>query len=197
MSNDHTMAAELARSGVIRAEDIRSSTYVNVLTRSIGTREAVPVDTLVIDILPGDRFLLCSDGLAGCLEDLDWLAERLGADDFDGIPDELVGFANAAGGQDNITALVVQIESDATEPVVVRARANELHTTLASLEAVFLFEDLSLAHLTRVLNACDVEAFEPGAFVRKERQMCAELIAVVDGALSVSRRPGTSSGLPR
>ena len=187
MSNDHTMAAELARSGIIRADEIKTHTYANVLTRSIGTREAVPVDTLVLDLLPGDRFLICSDGLAGYIEDLDWLGERLSADDLDGIPDELVGFANAAGGQDNITAVVVRIESDETEPVVVRARTNEIRSTLASLEAVFLFEDLSLAHLTRVLNACDVEVFEPGAVVRREGQTCAELIAVIDGSLCVSR----------
>jgi len=187
MSNDHTMAAELARAGIIAPDEVKTNAYASVLTRSVGTREAVPVDTLVLDVLPGDRFLLCSDGLHGYVEDLDWLALRVGADDFDGIADDLVGFANAAGGQDNVTAVVVKIESDETEPVLVRARANELRSTLASLEAVFLFEDLSLAHLTRVLNACHVEQLEPGAVLRKEGQQCGELIAVVEGALSVSR----------
>ncbi|MFC1852720.1 PP2C family protein-serine/threonine phosphatase [candidate division CSSED10-310 bacterium] len=64
LSNDHTMAAEMVRKGIISLEESRGHRMSNVLTRTVGTHEAVQVDTLLIDIFPEDRFLLCSDGLS-------------------------------------------------------------------------------------------------------------------------------------
>jgi serine/threonine protein phosphatase PrpC len=64
LSHDHTMAADLARMGDIPKDEIKTHRLAHVLTRCIGGHTAVPVDTLSVDLLPGDRFILCSDGLS-------------------------------------------------------------------------------------------------------------------------------------
>ncbi len=68
LSDDHTYAGDLMRMGVIAPEEVKTHKYSNVLTRSVGPREAVRVDTLLFDLLPADTLLLCSDGLSSYIE---------------------------------------------------------------------------------------------------------------------------------
>ena len=187
VSSDHTMVAELLRVGAIAPEEAKSNPYAHVLTRSVGTREAVPVDTLVFDVLPGDRLMMCSDGLGDYVDDTEWLAMVLGNEDFDGIPEDLIKFANDSGGHDNITTVLIRIEADAPETEEAVARADELKSTMSALESVFLFEDLSLAHLTRVLQACELIEVEEGEVLVKEAGACNRLVVVVAGGLTLSQ----------
>ncbi len=185
VTSDHTMVSELIRAGALPSEDARTSPYAHVLTRSVGPQEAVPVDTLVFDVLPGDRLMLCSDGLGDYIDDMELLAMQLGGDDFDAIPENLVRFANESGGHDNVTTVLVRIEAGAPEREEATKRADHLISRMRALESVFLFEDLSLAHLTRVLQACEiVEAIEGEALVR-EGGPCNRLLVIVDGTLSL------------
>src|SRR5205823_13230317 len=64
LTTDHTMANELCLAGLITAAEVRDHQYAHVLTRAIGTQPSVVPDLLMMDVAPGDRFLLCSDGLA-------------------------------------------------------------------------------------------------------------------------------------
>ncbi len=108
ITRDHNLGEELVREGVISAEEARKSRIRNRLTRSLGGRPAPEVDIFTRTLQPGDRVLLCSDGLTryASAEDL----ARLTAE---GTPQEaverLVAFANQAGGADNISALLVEI----------------------------------------------------------------------------------------
>lgn len=187
VSSDHTMVAELLRAGAIPPEETKTNPYAHVLTRSVGTQEAVPVDTLVFDLLPGDRLLLCSDGLGDYVEDHDVLAMLLANEDFDAIPEDLIRFANEAGGHDNITAVMVRLEADVVEQDAAVRRAAAVKSTLEALESVFLFEDLSLAHLTRVLQACEMIDIAAGDELVNEGGACNRLVVVVEGSLALSR----------
>ena len=111
LTSDHTLAADLAESGRHRARGRRGSPDAHVLTRAVGAQPAVQVDTLVLDVSPGDRLLLCSDGLSHYLKDEGWLAGVLEGDDLDAVVDHLVEFANGRGGSDNITALAASASS--------------------------------------------------------------------------------------
>ncbi len=89
-------------------EEARNFPHKNVITRALGMRDNVQVDINKFEIQDGDRYLLCSDGLSGMLDD-DALHEIVTAhDDLEQGVSELIRRANEAGGTDNITAMVVE-----------------------------------------------------------------------------------------
>ena len=107
ITTDHSLVAELLAAGRIKPEDVRTHPQRNMVTRGIGMTQHVEVDVEHRDLAPGDRVLLCSDGLTTMLVD-DEVAEILAGS---GAPEErvwaLIEAANAAGGYDNITVVVV------------------------------------------------------------------------------------------
>jgi hypothetical protein len=181
------MAAELLQAGLIDEDELMHHQYSHVLSRALGPQRNVRVDTLVIDIAPGDRFLLCSDGLHEYLEDEAWLARELGvAEGLEDAAEELVTFANTAGGHDNITALVVDIRPDEPEIEIVDEMSVDLQHRFDAIAGVFLFEKLSLALLARVLNHCEINDYEAGDVVVTEGEPCEQLMVVLDGTFIVS-----------
>lgn len=182
LSTDHTMAAELARSGTIRADEVRGHKLAHVLTRAVGTQESVQVEVLEMDVLPGDRFLLCSDGLSDNLESPRWLAQKLAGDDLESIADDLIRASNEAGGEDNITAVIVQVDAEDPERPMTIVFEEDVQINLSALSKVFLFEGSTLAQLTRILNACHVEEYEAGECVLHAGETCGRLMTVVSGS---------------
>jgi protein phosphatase len=109
LSFDHSLAWELTRQGRLKPELRRDFIPNNVITRSLGPEPAVEVDLEgPYDVEPGDVYVLCSDGLSGPLRD-----EEIGVIADNLPPSEacqlLVDLANARGGPDNITAVVVRL----------------------------------------------------------------------------------------
>jgi PPM family protein phosphatase len=106
LTEDHTVAAELVAMGQLSPEGAASHPQRHMLTRTLGLTRFVNVDEIEIEILDGDRILLCSDGLTEMVDD-----GTIAATLADGAPDEvaweLVELANRAGGVDNITVVVV------------------------------------------------------------------------------------------
>lgn len=80
----------------------------SMLTRAVGTRPDVEVDVFRASILPGDRFLICSDGLTGMVHDEDLRVILLRDKPLDALCGDLIEAANLRGGLDNITAIVLQ-----------------------------------------------------------------------------------------
>ena len=73
ITEDHTVYNELIKRGKLTREQIEKVGHKNAITRAVGVYERVDVDTLMLEVLPGDDFLLCSDGLTGYLETADEL----------------------------------------------------------------------------------------------------------------------------
>jgi protein phosphatase len=107
ITEDHTLIAWQMKQGIISADEAKTSPHRNVITRAVGNRDYVEVDTSVVAIEPGDRYLLCSDGLHGYLE-LDEVAS-IAALGGDVAVDRFIDIANSRGGRDNITAVLVEI----------------------------------------------------------------------------------------
>ena len=106
LTEDHTLVAWQLKQGIITEEEAAISPHRNVITRAVGSREYVQVDTHFFEIVPGDRFLLCSDGLHGYVRDEEIPdVVRLGAA---AAAQRFVRLANDRGGRDNITAIVVE-----------------------------------------------------------------------------------------
>lgn len=110
LTQDHSWVGEQVRAGVLSDADARRHPWRNVVTRAIGGGAEPTVDVAALDLAAGDRLLLCSDGLSAVVTH-----ERLEAIFVKALPlqdtcDALVEAANDAGGPDNITALIVQID---------------------------------------------------------------------------------------
>ena len=103
MTEDHSLVESLVRQGRITAEEAVTHPQRNIITRALGVDPAVEVDSWELPAVPGDRYLLCSDGLFNEVEPATiaaTLAERVDPDD---AAAELVRLANEGGGRDNIT----------------------------------------------------------------------------------------------
>ena len=112
---DHSEVQELVLAGVLTPEQARTHPRRNVVTRALGGGPDLVADHWLVPATGGDRFLICSDGLFGELPD-EVMAQLLAIADPQQAAATLVAAANDAGGHDNITALVVDIESsDAPE----------------------------------------------------------------------------------
>ena len=107
LSQDHTVAARMVREAVMTKEEADESHLSNILTRVVG-RPKVEVDSLLIDMRPGDRFLLCSDGLTHYCVGHQLKCLLVG--ELSTIPERLIRKANAQGGHDNTTVIVIDIE---------------------------------------------------------------------------------------
>lgn len=108
VSQDHSWVAEQVRMGGLTAEEAELSPYRNIITRAIGTQEAVEPDIYTEDVRVGDTWVLCTDGLTGHVEDAEILRIADGQAPSEAAR-QLVELANGRGGRDNITVLVVFI----------------------------------------------------------------------------------------
>ena len=105
---DHTLINHQVSQGLITAEQARTMRGHNVITRAVGHRDYVEVDTFAVDIEPGDAFLICSDGLHGYV-DLDEVDQFLSQPTVELAARRAIDLANLRGGKDNITAVVIAI----------------------------------------------------------------------------------------
>lgn len=108
ITEDHTLVNELTKSGQLSPEEAARHPRRNVLTRALGTDREVDVDVEIIDWKVGDRILLCSDGLSGLVETHQMIAtmEDSGLQ-LEEQAQRLIDLALAAGGDDNVTVVLV------------------------------------------------------------------------------------------
>jgi serine/threonine protein phosphatase PrpC len=108
ITEDHSWVAEQVRAGAMTLEEAEQSPFRNVITRSMGGAPEVEPDVTTVKVKVGDRFLLCSDGLSGMIPHAE-IGMLLGSGSPSAAVWNLVDRANAYGGKDNITALVLEV----------------------------------------------------------------------------------------
>ena len=110
LTADHSLVAELVRTGRLTPEQAAEHPHRSVITRAVGTEPNVDVDTFTIEAAPGDLYLLCSDGLTDMVDDAEILAIAGTAEHVpEAVARLLVDAANQAGGVDNITVVAFEI----------------------------------------------------------------------------------------
>jgi len=118
VTEDHSLVAELVRSGKLSPEEAETHPQRSVITRALGTDPDVDVDTFSIPTQAGDLFMLCSDGLTSMVEDEAILeAAEKHRDDLQAAVKALIRAANKGGGEDNITVVLFEIGDGAGEPL--------------------------------------------------------------------------------
>lgn len=111
LTEDHSLVQELARLGELSPDEAENHPSSNVITRAIGVSDELDVQIRQLELLPGDRFLVCSDGM---FKDVAFgeVAERLSLPAPSQALDALVEIALRRGGTDNVTGIVVQVPTE-------------------------------------------------------------------------------------
>ena len=109
ITDDHSLVAEQMRNGLLNEDEAKNHSLKNLITRAVGIKDAVDVDLFALELQPGDRLLVCSDGLSNMVQDGLMLSTATGAADLEGAVEGLVNEALEAGGLDNITVLLLEV----------------------------------------------------------------------------------------
>ena len=185
LTEDHTVRNELLKRKKMTREQVEQLAQKNAITRAVGVYEHVEPDTMVLDLIAGDRFLLCSDGLCGYFDDdIEPLGRYLATPDADQAVRELIDAANELGGKDNITAVIVTV-GDLTARDV--NRAEQLQLKREMLARMPLFRPLNDREILRVLEVTDVASYQNGERVITEGEKGEELFIVLRGNVKVMR----------
>ncbi len=187
LTEDHSLMNELVRRGKLNREQIESSPYKqykNAVTRAVGVYSSVEVDTFDFDILPGDRFMLCSDGMYAYIDE-DALPKQLAEGEVKEVPKKLVDSANAGGGHDNITAVVIRIgETSSTE---LAPRTNEVTLKLEVLKGMQIFRYLSYKELVRVSNIAEMIELKTDQVIFSAGQPGDSMYVVLSGSVRLTK----------
>jgi PPM family protein phosphatase len=145
LTEDHSLVADLVRSGRLSPEEADMHPQRSVITRALGTDPEVDVDTFTVGVETDDVFLLCSDGLTTMVEDDRILAVVRNAKSLEHAARSLVKEANRRGGEDNVTVVLFRLEAgDALADTIVAGNGHDasadLEDTLSGLEAPALQE---------------------------------------------------------
>ncbi len=185
LTEDHSLLNELVRRGKIKEEDFDSSPYSkfkNAVTRAVGVYRSVEVDTFDFDVLPGDSLLLCSDGMYVYFDDAD-LPTLLQQGEVKDLPSMLVDMANAAGGHDNITNVVVRVLAPEQAADGPNTRAEEVSLKLEVLKGMKLFRYLSYKELVSVMNVTETREFAADQPIIAEGEEGDAMFVVLTGSV--------------
>lgn len=110
VTRDHSLVEEMVRVGTISQDEARIHPDKNIITRAVGVSETVEADYFSVDLAAGDLVLMCTDGLTNMLEDEEIRVILSGAGDIAEKAQALVEAANANGGRDNISVVLIEQE---------------------------------------------------------------------------------------
>ena len=116
LTHDHSLVAELERSGQISPEAAEHHPQRSIITRALGPEPEVDVDTYTVAGRDGDVFLLCSDGLTSMISDGEVTSILRSADSLEAAAESLVRAANQSGGKDNVTVVLFRLGGGEGEP---------------------------------------------------------------------------------
>ncbi|MCG3173901.1 MAG: hypothetical protein GMKNLPBB_02112 [Myxococcota bacterium] len=178
LTEDHSLVAEQLKKGMITREEAEHAPYANVITRAVGFQEFVQVDTLHFEMMAGDIYLLCSDGLHGYLDPAE-LGQLAGAQTPANLPKVLADIANERGGKDNITAVVLNVGGAPVSSDINVARKMEV------LRRIPLFKHLTYKELMKVLNIVTLRAFGSGEVIIQENTFGDEMFIILAGRVQI------------
>jgi serine/threonine protein phosphatase PrpC len=187
LTEDHSLMNELVRRGKLNREQIESSPYKqykNAVTRAVGVYGSVEVDTFDFDILPGDRFLICSDGMYAYVDEEE-LPKQLAEGDIKDVPRLLVEHANKGGGHDNITAVVIRIGDTASTEIA--PRTTEVSLKLEVLKGMQMFRYLSYKELVRVSNIAEMIELKGEQVIFSAGQQGDAMYVVLSGTVKLTK----------
>jgi PPM family protein phosphatase len=185
LTEDHSLVNELIKRGKLTADQAEESPYKNAVTRAVGVYESVEVDTIDFDVLPGDQFLLASDGLTGYLknEDIVPVIDKVGGD-VKQVPQAFIDYANERGGKDNITNIVVKMQDPTGEG---KDLQKEINLKIETIRNMPVFRYLTYKELVKIMNITQVVEASPGQQIIRDGEEGEELFIILSGTVEVHK----------
>ncbi len=189
LTEDHSLMNELLRRGKYTQDEFEKTPFYehrNALTRAVGVYESIEVELLDFSVLPGDGFLMCTDGMSHYLNKYNMTA-GIQQETPEAIVNEFIEVARNGGGHDNITGIFVRIPiaDDSAESAL--ARAAEINLSLEVLHHIPLFQHLDYRELVRIHNLTSVRAYEQDELIVKEGEDGKEFFVVLRGRIRLEK----------
>jgi protein phosphatase len=186
LTEDHSLVSEMVRQGMLTQESARSYPFANFVTRAVGTQAVVEPDILHIELMNGDTYLLCSDGLTKHATDADLLA-AIEANELEQLPDVLVFMANESGGHDNITALVVGVGDEGSTTQTLR-HSDLVAKKLEILARIPVFAELEYKDMVKLLEIIEMRSARPQDVLVREGELGDEMYILLGGRVDVYKQ---------
>lgn len=183
LTEDHTLAAQQLRNGQITEADFAKSPVRNIIYQALGVVPNLEVDTLHLDVYPGDLFLLCSDGLYESLAPSD-IAQILQEAKGDAAVDLMIDLACVKGGHDNLTVVLVYIEDT---PATTIRETVETNVKIRLLKNMPLFADLSYQELLKILKITFEQEIQAGQILFRDGDPADALFILLSGQVNVEK----------
>jgi serine/threonine protein phosphatase PrpC len=184
LTEDHSLINELIKRGKLTASEAESSPYKNAVTRAVGVYESVEADTFDFEVLPGDLFLLASDGLTGYLQNSEIPAIVERQESIEQVPAAFIDLANGRGGKDNITTIVARVVDSEGKAIELH---KEIDLKIETIRRMPIFKFLSYKELVRILNITEVMEAERKQTVIREGDEGEDLFIVLKGSVRVHK----------
>lgn len=185
VTEDHSLLGELLKRGTISKADAAGFAYASVITRCLGQHVTVQVDTLFVECMAGDRFLLCSDGFHNALESDEELAQLSSFFTPDALPERCIAMANERGGSDNITVVLAQVEDVYTASIDAGISG---HRKVELLKRIRLFHPCDYQELVKLISITHVRSYLPGEVILAEDTLGEEFYILLSGTVEVLKQ---------
>ncbi|MCO4756056.1 MAG: Stp1/IreP family PP2C-type Ser/Thr phosphatase, partial [Bacteriovoracaceae bacterium] len=182
VTEDHSYVNEMVRQGVLTREQASKSPHANIITRCIGQQEFVQVDILQMELLDGDRFLLCSDGLCEYLPDEELAKIMKKEREIPRLPKIFIDYANKKGGKDNITAVVLQVGELGNQ-----AEVDNVVRKVQALKGIPMFKHFDYKEMNKTLEIIKSEDLETGETIITEGTSGEDMFIILDGKVQVEK----------
>lgn len=184
LTKDHSLAQDLIDRGVLDKANLDTFRFKHVLSRAVGLLPAVSVDTLHFEIIPGDQFVLASDGIssANASAALASCEANCSASE---LLTTLTSLADQSGADDDISAVVVEASDTESNQESHIARAEELVLKTSVLLDLYLFQSLDLRNILRIVDAAELVSCNQGDIVVAQGEPEVSLYMILDGIFHV------------
>lgn len=180
LTEDHSLIHELIRSKKLTPEEAKQSPYRNALTRAVGVYADVEVDLLDFEIAENDTFLLCSDGLSNYLQSEQEILKVIQEGEFEQSSQRFIDLANARGGKDNITSVLLRVDSRGSQ-------SDDIAFRLNILRKMPIFQHLEYVELIEVLNVSQQKTFTSTAEIFAEGVEGDQMFIILEGRVSIRK----------
>ncbi len=183
LTEDHTYVNEQIKKGIMTPEEAKRSPYANVITRAMGVTESVEVDTFYFEILPGDKFLLCSDGLYNYFRNKEEIVELVSLEQDEEVATKAISLANARGGKDNISVIIVKVSGDTVDEIT-----KHFEHRLNIIKEVIIFKNLTYKEMMLLLSMAEVKKYQKDELIANEGEKGEDFGIILKGKVDIIKK---------
>jgi PPM family protein phosphatase len=180
ITEDHSFVNEMIQQGLMTKDQALKSPHANVITRAIGQQQFVKADIMQMELMNGDQFLLCSDGLSEYMHCPDFEKVFLSSQDPEINLKKFIKYANEKGGKDNITAVIVNIED-----VGSKDKVGNISDKIKTLKKVPLFKNLNYKELNKLIEIIHMKIYGVNELIIKENSIGEDMFIILAGEVEI------------